>query len=214
VSELPRLGTLTLVGRDGTWELPGLSGCTRLQVLIVWGSVTQLPALPMLRDLTVEQADRLCDLAPLGEAPMLTSLWLGHAKACTDLSPLAEASHLRDLDISGAERLVDLGPLASLGGLRLLTLAGASRLRDLGPVGSLRALVTLDLARCRAVDDLTPLRSLGNLRCLALDETRWENTDLGTLRADGEVANALVSPELTRARGRLLGALSHRAVLA
>lgn len=214
VARAERLGMLTLVGRGGLWDLGALNRCSRLQVLAVWGRAATLPVLPRLRDLMVEQADRLSDLGPLREAPLLESLWLCHARGCSDLSPLAGASELRNLDLSGAERLVDLGPLASLRGLCSLGLAGASRLQDLRPVGSLRALVSFDLARCRAVDDLTPLRSLGNLRSLTLDETRWENIDLETLLADSEVAKALVSPELTRVRGRLLGALSRRVALA
>lgn len=157
MDSLKQLRVLDLGSSSSIRDIGPIASLTALQYLVLpgdrfWGAVGLDPiaGLVNLRELVMEDSEKIVDLDPLAGLTNLESLTMTW----------------RELEYEPRGRITDLTPLVAMQKLSLLRIEH-QRLSDIGPLAVLPSLVELSL-RDNQVSDISPLAGLDSVTTLDL----------------------------------------------
>ena len=141
-----------------------LDDCERLE------NIDAIAALPNLVRLSMANCIRLTDYASVAKCRGVTTLNLARSAWLRDLECVSQLTDLDELRLDETP-VEDLTPLFALQNLRTLALAECPNIVDIRPLVKLARLESLALNECKGIEDFRPLGRLKRLMTLWLEGT-------------------------------------------
>ena len=167
--QLERLERLSVVGLN-QHAFDGAMAAADPRLLVIWDlkadSISAMSGLRRTERLVIFGANKVTDIAPLGQLENLQLLSLERMPKARDLSPLAALTHLEHLCFAGGhyaspKRVASLLPLAALVALRSINLIGVTAGdHSLEPLAGLPELVEISLSNSWPVAEFARLSVL------------------------------------------------------